>query len=182
MALFKSRTHLRADLVQYLNDIEDAARIVQKFLLGRGDASDLLAICNTINIWTSIQNRIRLEREMEQRRGAPLENDWASLDALLTRVSDLGDLARTIDRALARRDQDTRSPVTDEGAADSSGIDGFDSTLTDTLDGPSSPSGIQGNWTIKPEYARNISCPSLTDSQIGFQNTSLICMQPYLTS
>ncbi|CAL1696168.1 unnamed protein product [Somion occarium] len=153
VALFKSRTHLRADLVQYLNDIEDAARIVQKFLLGRGDASDLLAICNTINIWTSIQNRIRLEREMEQRRGAPLENDWASLDALLTRVSDLGDLARTIDRALARRDQDTRSPVTDEGAADSSGIDGFDSTLTDTLDGPSSPSGIQGNWTIKPEFS-----------------------------
>ncbi|KAK7694483.1 hypothetical protein QCA50_001669 [Cerrena zonata] len=148
VALFKSRPHLRADLIQYLNDIEDAARIIQRFLLGRGDASDLLAICNTINIWTSIRNRIFLERDIELRRASELEPEWAGLDALITRLTDLSDLSRTIDRALVRREY---------GDTVISADDNNGETAEDPASGnvPSIP-GVQGGWTIKPEFSKHL--------------------------
>lgn len=142
VALFKSRPHLRADLIQYLNDIEDAARIIQRFLLGRGDASDLLALCNTIDVWTSIRDRIILERDIELRRTSIIMPEWTSLDALVTRITDLSDLSRTIDHALVRKEYHNISVTADEGGSE------VEDSATGNI--PSTPSA-QGGWTIKPE-------------------------------
>ena len=60
VAFFHARPHLRNDLVGALRDLEDATRIVQKFLLGRGDASDLSAMSACISIWAAIRSRIAL--------------------------------------------------------------------------------------------------------------------------
>ena len=60
-----ARPHLRDDILQSLGDMEDASRIVQKFILGRGDATDLSAIHSTILIWASIKRRIELEKNMK---------------------------------------------------------------------------------------------------------------------
>lgn len=49
-----------------MGDVDDATRIVQKFLLGRGDVSDLSAICATIDVWSSMKSRVALEKSMER--------------------------------------------------------------------------------------------------------------------
>jgi DNA mismatch repair ATPase MutS len=102
VAFFHARPHFRADLCEQLTHAEDATRIVQKFLSGRGGASDLAAVSGTIGVWTAIARRIALERAMEaQERGGVDGEAWASLDALVARMSDLGELSARIANALA---------------------------------------------------------------------------------
>ncbi|KAF8761774.1 MutS domain I [Rhizoctonia solani] len=50
VALFYARPHLRRDIVALLRKMGDATRLVQKLILGRGDADDLLAIAETIGV------------------------------------------------------------------------------------------------------------------------------------
>ena len=101
-----ARPHLREDLSRFLADIEDTTRIVQKFLVGRGDPSDLVSIHTTISVWESIKQRIEMEKTMEQKeRGDDFQNEWASIDALLSRMSDLRELSHKIRSAL-QQDED----------------------------------------------------------------------------
>ncbi|KAI0778007.1 muts domain V-domain-containing protein [Trametes elegans] len=104
VAFFHARPYLREDVVQILRDAEDATRIVQKFVAGRGSFGDLSAICTTLDIWASIKARILAERELEQQeRGAADDADWASIMALMERLSDLNGLSGKIRVALAQR-------------------------------------------------------------------------------
>lgn len=103
VAFFYSKPDLRADLVEILSSVDDTSRIVQKFLLGRGDVSDLQAICTTIELSSSIKNRVQLERKMEsEERGTVEEDKWASIDALISRLDDLQDLIDRIRTAVVR--------------------------------------------------------------------------------
>ncbi|TFY59442.1 hypothetical protein EVJ58_g5777 [Rhodofomes roseus] len=105
VAFFHSRPYLREDLVQLLGDIEDTTRIVQKFLLGRGQPSDLAAICNTVRTWGRIKGRVELEKTMEDReRGAVCEKDWTSIDALMHGMHDLQHLVTMIEKAIPASD------------------------------------------------------------------------------
>ncbi|KAH9946837.1 muts domain V-domain-containing protein [Amylocystis lapponica] len=147
VAFFHSRPYLREDIVQALGDIEDATRIVQKFLLGRGQASDLSAICSTINTWVSVKQRIALEKEMEQReRGFVSEEEWSSLDALMRRMSDLEDLSSRIQNALAHNDDTAFGAIDEDTMADTPSIQ---SRFTKTTFG-------DDNWTIKPEFSEEL--------------------------
>lgn len=77
--------------------MEDASRIVQKFLLRRGDVSDLSDLHAAIAAWTSVQRRLRMERKMElQERGAIQEDQWASVTALMSRLYNMQELAKRI--------------------------------------------------------------------------------------
>jgi hypothetical protein len=130
--------------------MEDASRIVQKFILGRGDAGDLSAIHSTILIWASIKKRFELEKRMESKeRGAIAENEWASLDVLMSRMRDLHVLANRISMALYHR------VMVAEDETPISGIASGDGTVNDTLapQPRSKQSFAYGhfNWTIKPE-------------------------------
>jgi DNA mismatch repair ATPase MutS len=104
VAFFHARPHLRDDLSEALANTEDATRIVQKFLLGRGDLGDLSAISSTISVWSSIRKRIELEKEMEfKEKGDHDSRQWLSIDALLSHFDDLHDLSRRISMALRKR-------------------------------------------------------------------------------
>jgi len=83
-----------------LYQIEDASRIVQKFLLGRGDANDLLAIRDTINVTDQIKTRVLQERELELQANADRAEEWHYVDILLDRMRNLTTLAERIDSAV----------------------------------------------------------------------------------
>lgn len=101
VAFFYHRPHLRDDIVRSLQDSEDACRIVQRFLSCKGEPKDLLAINRTIQVWTVIQNRIELEKTMECReRDSVREEDWSSVDTLVSKITSLHDLSTRITLAL----------------------------------------------------------------------------------
>lgn len=108
MAFFHARPYLREDLIQDLSEGEDTIRIVQRFTLGRGQPSDLVAIKNTIQIWSRIKGRITLEKDMElKERGTVDEDAWSSIDALMRGMHDLDYLAGMIDQAIPGADDES---------------------------------------------------------------------------
>lgn len=130
-----------------MDEVEDTTRIVQRFLLGRGDPGDLVSISKTINVWSAIRKRLELEKQMESsERGFLLSEDWSSVDTLLCRMADLQDLESRI--KLALRSIET----TDESRDDQ---DAGGSLLTDAEE-PSKIGlkfDIPSRCFIRPEYA-----------------------------
>ncbi|KAG1885681.1 muts domain V-domain-containing protein [Suillus subluteus] len=119
VAFFHARPHLLSDVRQFLDEVEDTTRIVQRFLLGRGDPGDLVSISKTINIWSAIRKRLELEKQMESsERGFLLSEDWSSVDALLCRMADLQGLESRINLAL--RNIETTDESKDDQDADGS--------------------------------------------------------------
>ena len=97
VALFHALPHLRRDLRDSLRGIGDVARVLQKFLLGRGNTDDVIAVSNAISVWSSVKCRLSLERELHTKEGDPsLEREWAAVDALLSQMEDLPELERKI--------------------------------------------------------------------------------------
>jgi len=100
VALFCFRRHLRDDIVQLLKRIEDASRIVQRFLLGKGDVDDLSAIQSAIEIWGEVKSRIDVESQIAAPDASDGGDHWVDLKRLLSRVSDLRGLALRIAMAV----------------------------------------------------------------------------------
>jgi len=98
---FYTRLFLRNDVVQMLKECDDATRIVQKFLLSKGEPRDLLSINRTIEVWIAIQERLELERKMEKsERGNLICSEWQGIDALVSGIADLQNLSCRIALAL----------------------------------------------------------------------------------
>lgn len=139
VAFFHARPHIRDDLTQSLSNMDDATRIVQKFLLGRGNASDLSDLNEAIIAWNSIRQRIRLERNMEAaERGSITEEEWSSLDTLAGRMDDLSSLSVRISASITRGDL----------------VDAQEDEVAGTLEPniPLSDENTQGmKWSIKSE-------------------------------
>ncbi|KAJ7275302.1 muts domain V-domain-containing protein [Mycena haematopus] len=150
VAFFYARDHFRADLVAALASSEDAGRIVQRFLLGRGDAGDLHAVNLTIRVWAALKARIAQERRQEAaERGVGFADaEWTSLDALMARMADLQELSDHIDGALKQRDPGRDSVVVDSDDPDGEVL-GADARKVAWKVG-------NNNWTIKPEFSEKI--------------------------
>ncbi|KIJ45479.1 hypothetical protein M422DRAFT_59702 [Sphaerobolus stellatus SS14] len=104
VSIFRSRHHLRADIIEHLKRLEDASRVVQRFLLGRGDVSDLIIIRSAIEIWSAIEEKIRIEHNSELKRNIPTPMDeWEDLISLMGRMSNLQHLADRIAMAITPR-------------------------------------------------------------------------------
>ncbi|CAE6446689.1 unnamed protein product [Rhizoctonia solani] len=99
VALFHARPHLRRDMMALLRKTGDAIRLVQKMLLRRGDADDLLAVAETIGVHAHITSRLLLESNVAERTREN-EDQFRSLGLLLGRVSDLSQLAERIGTAV----------------------------------------------------------------------------------
>lgn len=133
--------------------MEDTSRIVQRFLIGRGDTSDLAAIRSTILLWSVIKKRFDLERKMEQsEKGVIDDKEWSSLNALLHRMSDLSSLAGRINLAISR------APAADASEPDV--VDNEEDQVLPSTASSTETKGVktkyifnygQNNWTIKPE-------------------------------
>lgn len=142
VAFFQARPHLRRDFRERLRGIDDVTRTVQKFLLGRGSPSDIAAIGAAISTWSFIKGRILLERELEARKeDSQLEPEWASVDALTSRMKDLSELARKIQTAFD-------SP-TAQGSLETLEEDPI---LSQEQSSEKWQQGYQ--WSINPEYVK----------------------------
>ncbi|KAF8527837.1 muts domain V-domain-containing protein [Hysterangium stoloniferum] len=151
VSFFLRRPHLRFDLVQLLKRLEDALRIVQRFLSGKGDVSDLSAIKNTIDIWGVIKHRIEQEYEMERKDGShTVANEWLDVQHLLTRMVDLHGLASRIGMAVD-------SQANEQSITEIEGEDEFH-TFPDVKETTRANTGIV-NWAgqfksvIKPNFS-----------------------------
>ncbi|KAI1797718.1 muts domain V-domain-containing protein [Ganoderma leucocontextum] len=167
VAFFHARPFLRQDLVQSLRDAEDATRIVQKFLLGRGSFQDLTAICTTVDIWSSIKERILMEKRMEGRGNDHLgDAEWASIETLMEKLSDLEWLASRVRAALVPRE----TAVSDkEVNSDEPFISSM--SLVSTRD-PRNLLGIV-DWTIRPTFSEHLTNLHSTLQSLLAQKDSL---------
>lgn len=143
VSFFKDRPHFQTDILYLIEQAEDITRIVQKFILSRGEISDLLSVDSTIRVWNAIRARIREEKMMEQREKSDFDDsEWANLEALIARMTDLRQLSTKIELALSRNGSE---PPADE----SKEIVGQENTV-------SSPSSqlqtwTELKWTIRPQ-------------------------------
>ena len=105
VAFFVARPHARDDIRQLLSGAEDATRILQRFLLGRGLPNDFSSLNSSIITWSSINKCLVLERKQElKERGQLITDEWSSVDALLGRMKNLADLSVRITTSLTRTD------------------------------------------------------------------------------
>ncbi|GLB36353.1 putative DNA-binding domain of DNA mismatch repair MUTS family protein [Lyophyllum shimeji] len=152
VAFFHARPHFQADLVEALVEAEDTGRIVQKFLLGRGDTSDLLAVQRTSHIWSSIMKRVEDEKKLESIERADFrEADWDSLDRLMSRMVDLGDLSERIGEALegASLSTDESATIVHSNANGDHGVVSADDSNVTWRYGPA-------KWVIKPGFSSKL--------------------------
>lgn len=125
-----------------MNDVEDTSRVVQKFVLGRGNVGDLSSIYLTIKVWTSIKERIEQERAIEWAKlENPLSDEWAGVDALLERMTDLGPLATRIAFALVDQQSEAGSEETLDHLDDDA-VESHEMVI----------SFASAHWKIKPKY------------------------------
>lgn len=126
VAFFHRRPHFLADLAQVLANVDDTGRIVQRFLLGRGDTSDLLALNTTIAMWSAIRRRIDEERHQETvERDDYSADEWISLNALMSRLKDFNQLADRISIALETVQPSNEAPEPVQDFEESEGSQGI---------------------------------------------------------
>lgn len=139
------RPHLEADLVQLLTKIDDISRLTQKFLVGRGDPSDLTAINKTIRTWTRVSAMLRAEKLLERNEQRNHNHEeWKSLDALISRMHTLTELSEAIESAISM---------------DAEEVDGGSDEPRSDADSESEDEPIQllnwklstNQWSIRPE-------------------------------
>ncbi|KAK2461757.1 hypothetical protein APHAL10511_006220 [Amanita phalloides] len=148
VALFYARPHFRADLKRALKDVEDVGRISQKFLLGRGDFNDLLALSKTIHVWSNIRLRIEEEKRLEMAECHDFKgDDWNNIFTLVSRMAALDDLSNKIVNAI---DDVGASP---EGPRP---VIEFPSVTTDPAMSESASQFCSGKWLIRQSFSEKI--------------------------
>ncbi|KAL1681990.1 muts domain V-domain-containing protein [Schizophyllum commune] len=174
VAFLLARPHLRADLTALLASIPDVGRISQKLMLGKGDANDVRAVGRAIRAWNRLRNTIIEERAFEgyerQMKDSKAPNslsandeEWESMDTLLSRMDGLDDLEARIASALEGGEAEDGTEMgmeaegsVAEGAAGElrDGASGVEEDPTRRLNWrPHAPQ----RWMVKPEFS-----PALT--------------------
>ena len=153
--------------------------------MGRGDASDLSAIHSTILVWGSIKARIELEKKMEKtERGVISEDEWASLDVLMSRMSELGELKTRIGMALLPRTDGVEDEADVAAEASYGAPDNGAQAILQTKSKPAFAFS-HSDWAIKPEYVQASiyihQCSSNTNC-LDFPNDYRVSMQPVIIS
>ncbi|TFK30637.1 hypothetical protein FA15DRAFT_690314 [Coprinopsis marcescibilis] len=100
VSFFFDRPHLRADLRETLKKAGDIGRIVQTLLLRKGNIDDLVTVKKTIILWSTIAQRLRMERELDPNFSHSLEA-WRAMDLFIDRLHDLTSLSARIGEALS---------------------------------------------------------------------------------
>ncbi|KAI6134024.1 muts domain V-domain-containing protein [Pisolithus croceorrhizus] len=147
VTFFYDRPYLREDIVQSLKECEDTIRIVQKFLLRKGELRDLLSIHRTTEVWMSIQRRLELEKKMETlERGASTAGEWGCIDAMISGIADLKSLSHRIASALHNVESADRStqPLEED-----------DISQEDKTAQTIACHGVY-KWTVRPDYSEEL--------------------------
>ncbi|EJD04012.1 uncharacterized protein FOMMEDRAFT_106414 [Fomitiporia mediterranea MF3/22] len=151
--LFRTRPALRADLIELLKGAEDAMRISQKFLLGKGSVDDLVSIRSTIAIWTALRNRISLEKDFERRESGEkfMAEDWQALDQLMNKMANLSGLAQRIELAIDVKSDQQNETITEESESNVP-LEQDQAAAPEVSKFLSLP-GVDAKWTIKPQFS-----------------------------
>ena len=150
VGFFHARPHLRADVILILRKIEDTARIVQKFLSGRGAPDDLADLRDAIDLWEELRKRMVLERDMEIIERGRLGPDWGNVDALLNKMKPMQTLCERITMAVDRQ-------ATEEKTNESLEEDPFIASAAPLAQEQLFPTNMY-KWYIKPGYALSPLC------------------------
>jgi DNA mismatch repair ATPase MutS len=91
-----------ADICGILKEMDDVSRLCQRFLLGRADFNDLIAIKSAIGTWETLKQNCQNEKLLEaaENRLPSYSSEWASVASLLQRMNDLTDLYNKISEAV----------------------------------------------------------------------------------
>ena len=146
VGFFHARPHLRADIILILRKIEDTARIVQKFLSGRGAPDDLADLRDAIDIWEELRKRMVLEHDMEYMEHGALRPDWGNVQALLNKMKPMNALCERITMAV---DRQVIEEATDESPEEE---DPFVASAAPLSRDQLFPTNLY-RWSIKPGYA-----------------------------
>jgi DNA mismatch repair ATPase MutS len=146
VGFFHARPHLRADIIVILRKIEDTARIVQKFLSGRGAPDDLADLRDAIDLWEELRKRMVLEHDMEYLEHGALRHDWGNVQALLNKMKPMRDLCERITMAV---DRQAIEETTDESPVEE---DPFVASAAPLTREQLFPTNLY-RWSIKPGYA-----------------------------
>jgi len=145
VAFFVARPHVRDDVRRLLSGAEDATRVLQRFLLGRGLPSDLSSLNSSIIAWISIGRRLALECEQELKERSQLNVDeWSCVDTLLGRMKDLTELSVRITASL------TRADLSAEPEPEPEEVEGV-TPDPDSLAAEINLTSGAAKWTIRPE-------------------------------
>ncbi|KAF9480038.1 hypothetical protein BDN70DRAFT_878068 [Pholiota conissans] len=152
VGIFRDRSHFRMDICELLKEVDDMSRLCQRFLLGRAEFSDLVAVYATIGMWSTLQKRIEQEKAMEgiEHPHAIQTEAWRSLDDLFCQMNDLQSLSQNISNAIII-DSNSSNDINDIDA------DEYSSTAEDTLmDSESLVSGKADDkkWRINPNCSK----------------------------
>ncbi len=147
VAFFHARPHFHSDMLELLGRTEVASRIVQRFLLGRGDSNDLSAISSAVSTWSDLRARVAHERHMEsEENGKYNKEEWASMDALMLRMVDLDDLAKRINMSIRAADPETSPEPLGPNV-----VPEADETLTINESPTKIDASVVRKWTINPK-------------------------------
>jgi len=94
--------------------MDDVGRLCQRFLLGRADFSDLIAINNAINTGIKLRLSCKDEKrlEAEEQRLLSHADEWDAVDALFQRMKNLTELSDKISQAIiVSSDDPTELPL-----------------------------------------------------------------------
>ena len=104
----------------------------------------MVAICATIDVWDSIKRRLELEKHMElQERGKLDDDQWSSLNTVLSQIDVLQGLASRIRNAVVSDDAQEDSSVDALGA--------FDEDIALSTKASDRLSPLTQRWSIQPQ-------------------------------
>ena len=151
VGFFHARPYLRADIIVILRKIEDTARIVQKFLSGRGAPEDLADLRDAIDLWEELRKRMVLERDMDIIERGTLGHDWGNVDALLNKMKPMQALCEKITTAVDRQatEEKTNESVEEE--------DPFVASAAPLTHEQLFPTNLY-RWSIKPGCILSLLC------------------------
>lgn len=149
--LFRTRPALLKDIRELLKEVEDATRISQRFLLGRGSVDDLISIKETIESWETICGLLSIEEAMEMHQDQEKATEsWSSLKHLMLRMSNLKSIAERINLAVESERPSLSLSEEDDGGGS---IEDEPTDVETGLEEPRTSSffGTDMKWTIRPQ-------------------------------
>ena len=126
-----------------LKEMDDVSRLCQRFLLGRADFNDLIAIKSAIGTWETVKQNCRNEKVLEasENRLPLYSSEWASIESLLQRMNDLTDLYNKILEAVIINCDSTELSL------------GEESSDVEEVDSKDQIPSVGQKWSINPRYA-----------------------------
>ncbi|KLO13966.1 hypothetical protein SCHPADRAFT_873402 [Schizopora paradoxa] len=158
--IFYELPWLRQDVMQCLKKAGDAAKILQRFSLGRGDVDDLLQIKHTISTWHTIKQRILLERTRVVSEDGVSGRHWGCMDILLSKVANLASIAVRIEHAVEINQSTGAVPPDEVNEVIGEDLVSSDASLSSSLDIRWRLTNLlTGNdvlWRIKPQFSEDL--------------------------